>query len=46
VRAYLSFEHRDKPEDGCPSAALRDEIGRSTDATKRAWGPTIRVLLG
>ena len=46
VRAYLSIEHRDKPEDGCPSAALRDEIGRSTDATKRAWGPTIRVLLG
>src|SRR5437660_5443715 len=37
VRAYLSIEHRDKPEDGCPSAALLDEIGRSTDATKRAY---------
>jgi len=37
VRAYLSIEHRDNPEDGCPSAALLDEIGRSTDATKRAY---------
>jgi TetR/AcrR family transcriptional regulator, transcriptional repressor for nem operon len=37
VRAYLSPEHRDSPEDGCPSAALLDEIGRSTDATKRAY---------
>src|SRR5205085_12653156 len=34
VRAYLSVEHRDNPEDGCPSAALLDELGRSTDATK------------
>ena len=32
VRAYLSVEHRDNPEDGCPSAALLDEIGRCTDA--------------
>jgi AcrR family transcriptional regulator len=37
VRAYLSAEHRDNPEDGCPSAALLDEIDRSTDATKRAY---------
>jgi AcrR family transcriptional regulator len=37
VRAYLSPEHRDNPEDGCPSAALLDEIGRSTDATKQAY---------
>ena len=37
VRAYLSAEHRDNPADGCPSAALLDEIGRSTDATKRAY---------
>jgi TetR/AcrR family transcriptional repressor of nem operon len=37
VRDYLSVEHRDNPEDGCPSAALLDEIGRSTDATKRAY---------
>ena len=28
VRAYLSPEHRDHREAGCPSAALLDEIGR------------------
>ena len=37
VRAYLSVEHRDNTEGGCPSAALLDEIGRSTDVTKRAY---------
>src|SRR6266705_2790149 len=26
VREYLSPGHRDSPEDGCPSAALLDEI--------------------
>jgi TetR/AcrR family transcriptional repressor of nem operon len=37
VRSYLSVRHRDNPQDGCPSAALLDEIGRRTDATKRAY---------
>jgi AcrR family transcriptional regulator len=37
VREYLSATHRDSPEDGCPSAALLEEIGRSTEATKRAY---------
>ena len=37
LRAYLSVEHRDNPDAGCPSAALLDEIGRSTGATKRAY---------
>ena len=37
LRAYLSAEHRDNPQDGCPSAALLDEIGRCTDATKQAY---------
>ena len=37
VREYLSNEHRDSPEDGCPSAALLDEISRSSDATKEAF---------
>ena len=37
MREYLSNEHRDSPEDGCPSAALLDEIGRSSDATKEAF---------
>jgi TetR/AcrR family transcriptional regulator, transcriptional repressor for nem operon len=37
MRAYLSAEHRDNPADGCPSAALLDEIARATDATKRTY---------
>ena len=37
IRAYLSVEHRDNPGGGCPSAALLDEIGRSTGTTRRAY---------
>jgi len=37
VREYLSVQHRDNPGDGCPSAALLDEIDRSSDAVKRAY---------
>jgi TetR/AcrR family transcriptional regulator, transcriptional repressor for nem operon len=37
VRGYLSAGHRDNPGDGCPSAALLDEIGRCTDGVKRAY---------
>ncbi|WP_036502184.1 MULTISPECIES: TetR/AcrR family transcriptional regulator [Nocardia] len=37
VRSYLSPAHRDTPEDGCPSAALLDEIGRCADRTKQAY---------
>ena len=37
VRGYLSPQHRDDPESGCPSAALLDEIARSSDAVKRAY---------
>jgi TetR/AcrR family transcriptional regulator, transcriptional repressor for nem operon len=37
VRRYLSPQHRDDREGGCPSAALLDEIARSSDAVKRAY---------
>ena len=37
VRAYLSVAHRDDIGAGCPSAALLDEIARSSDAVKRAY---------
>ena len=37
VRWYLSAEHRDSPQDGCPSAALLDEIGRAQPTTKQAF---------
>jgi AcrR family transcriptional regulator len=37
VREYLSVQHRDDPEHGCPSAALLDEIGRCPASTKQAY---------
>ena len=37
VREYLSPEHRDHPEVGCPNAALLDEIARSSDSVKDAY---------
>ena len=37
IRAYLSPEHRDQCADGCPSAALLDEIARRPAATRRAY---------
>ena len=37
IRGYLSTEHRDDTEGGCPSAALLDEIARSSDSVKRAY---------
>ena len=37
VREYLSIAHRDDTEDGCPAAALLDEIARSSDSVKRAY---------
>ena len=37
IRAYLSPQHRDQPADGCPSAALLDEIARRPPATRQAF---------
>jgi TetR/AcrR family transcriptional regulator, transcriptional repressor for nem operon len=37
VRGYLSIKHRNDTEGGCPSAALLDEIARSSDAVKHAY---------
>jgi TetR/AcrR family transcriptional repressor of nem operon len=45
VRGYLSVQHRDNPEGGCASAALLDEIGRSSDATKRAYTDGVLVVI-
>jgi TetR/AcrR family transcriptional repressor of nem operon len=45
VRAYLSPEHRDNPEEGCPSAALRDEISRRTDPTKQAYTDSVLAFI-
>jgi TetR/AcrR family transcriptional regulator, transcriptional repressor for nem operon len=45
VRKYLSLQHRDNPDDGCPSAALLDEIGRCTEATKRAYTDGVLAVI-
>jgi AcrR family transcriptional regulator len=37
VRFYLSPAHRDQAADGCPSAALLDEIARRPDATRQVF---------
>jgi TetR/AcrR family transcriptional repressor of nem operon len=37
VRDYLSPQHRDLRADGCPSAALLDEIGRCDDASRQSY---------
>src|SRR5215208_2193450 len=37
VRSYLSRQHRDQCADGCPSAALLDEIARRPAATRQVF---------
>lgn len=37
VREYLSPEHRDNPGEGCPSAALLDEISRQGQPARDAY---------
>ena len=37
IRAYLSPQHRDQCAEGCPSAALLDEIARRPAATRRVF---------
>jgi AcrR family transcriptional regulator len=37
IRSYLSAEHRDQAADGCPSAALLDEIARRPAATRQVF---------
>ena len=45
LREYLSPAHRDNPGEGCPSAALLDEIGRCGDATKDAYTDGAKAIL-
>jgi TetR/AcrR family transcriptional repressor of nem operon len=37
VREYLTVEHCESPQDGCPCAALLDEIGRAQPEAKHAF---------
>ena len=45
VRDYLSREHLDHPGDGCPSAALLDEIGRSGQAVKQVYTEGLMIIV-
>jgi AcrR family transcriptional regulator len=45
VREYLSVEHRDDVQHGCPSAALLDEIGRCGEAAKHAYTDGVLLLV-
>ena len=45
VRAYLSPDHRDNPAEGCPSAALLDEISRCADPTKEAYTGSVLAVI-
>jgi TetR/AcrR family transcriptional regulator, transcriptional repressor for nem operon len=44
VRGYLSVSHRGNPADGCPNAALLDEIGRCADVTRQAYTDGVLLL--
>ena len=43
VRSYLSPQHRDQCADGCPSAALLDEIARRPAATRQVFTDELMV---
>ena len=45
VRDYLSPWHRDNREEGCPSAALLDELDRCDDATRQAYTASLLELV-
>ncbi|MEU5891838.1 TetR/AcrR family transcriptional regulator [Streptomyces sp. NPDC047461] len=45
IRWYFSPEQRDSIQDGCPNAALLDEIARSTDPTRQAYTHGALVLI-
>jgi len=45
IREYLTPRHRDNPADGCPSAALLDEIVRCDEPTRQAYTHGARAIL-
>lgn len=45
VRGYLSPRHRDAPGDGCPSAALLDEVSRCDDAVRLNYTAGARAIV-
>jgi AcrR family transcriptional regulator len=45
VREYLSPTHRDDPGNGCPSAALLDEITRQDRTTREAYTRGAKAMI-
>ncbi|MFF0156010.1 TetR/AcrR family transcriptional regulator [Streptomyces sp. NPDC005263] len=45
IRWYFSTDQRDDIEDGCPNAALLDEIARSTHTTRQAYTKGALILI-
>jgi AcrR family transcriptional regulator len=45
IRSYLAPEHRDQCAEGCPSAALLDEIGRRPDATRQVFTDELMAVI-
>ena len=45
IRSYLSPQHRDQCADGCPSAALLDEIARRPAATRQVFTDELMVVI-
>lgn len=45
IRRYLSVEHRDHPEAGCPSAAMVAEIARQSKITREPYTAKLRETI-
>lgn len=45
IRAYLSPEHRDRSADGCPSAALIEEISRGPETTRQIYSDELMGII-
>lgn len=45
VRDYLSPGHRDNPAEGCPSAALLDEITRCAEPIRKAYTEGLLAII-
>jgi TetR/AcrR family transcriptional regulator, transcriptional repressor for nem operon len=45
IRSYLSPQHRDECADGCPSAALLDEIVRRPAATRQVFTDELMAVI-
>ncbi|GGH16732.1 TetR/AcrR family transcriptional regulator [Silvibacterium dinghuense] len=45
IRSYLSEQHRDHADSGCPSAALLPEISRQEPATRHVYTESVKRLV-